>query len=481
MALSQVKQVKLKKLVLESANGKKKIDIREIMREMVLYEDLFSPSLTAEIMVVTSVPIDDALPFTGQDFITIQFQSPDKGNVEAKLSLYKVSDRVQGAKRRQFVYFLKCASPEFCHNEKVRISKFYDDKQTEIVKKLYDAWVKDFSNKKKLVIHGESKDKDRILVPNWSPLHAINFVTNRCAKNDEPNSLPNFIFYEALKPGGNGSEFHYVSFGDLVKNKQPVKEYVHVEEKSLNGSENDDVASRNVRSFQVKSTADYLAEVSSGSLAGKTIIVDITKKRYDIHEYNYFDEFKATRGKIEKNPNLAEPTDKEKVVPSDSYISVLPKRRGLFTDKEPGEAVDEDKENSSRVEQTAWRRNMFMSRIENTKCILETSGDSNLRVGDMVTWDIPSNQPVLTQQKKNPYIKGKWLVVSVAHKINKDNGYTQTVEIVKDSVVRTYPKLSFFEVVSSVASFISAATSILGGGLLKVSTINIEEIFNRNR
>ena len=229
MALSQVKQVKLKKLVLESANGNKKIDIREIMKEMVLYEDLFSPSLTAEIMVVTSVPIDDALPFTGQDFITIQFQSPDKGNVETKLSLYKVSDRVQGAKHRQFVYFLKCASPEFCHNEKVRISKFYDDKQTEIVKKLYSAWVKDFSNKKKLVVHGESKDKDRILIPNWSPLHAINFVTNRCAKNDEPNSLPNFIFYEALKPGGNGSEFHYVSFGDLVKNKQPVKEYVHVE------------------------------------------------------------------------------------------------------------------------------------------------------------------------------------------------------------------------------------------------------------
>ena len=460
MALSKTKQVKLNKLFLTSSDGSKTADLKPFYTDIYVYEDIFSSAITADIYLSVSVPLENFIKIGGSETVDIEFQSAKYKNgktglVKTKLVVYKLSDRNKSDKPRKYRYKLNCTSPEFVHSEKIRISKFYDKKHHEIIQDLYGAWVKDFKKKKKLVPKSKSfLEKESILIPNWSPTHAINYVLNKCAvKDNKPKA--DFMFYETLKSNG-GSEFHLQSFEDMTKTA-PVKEYVHVFEKAIDTeilermeAENQ----QNVYNFKVKSASDYLTELNYGSIAGKTIVFDMTKKRWDVYNYNYFDELSNS-----KNPTLPEPTDKEKEAPYDSFVSIMPKRRGLFTNKEQGAAVDEKKENSSHVEETAWRRNLFMSRVSNTKCIIETSGDSNLRVATTVKWDIPSTEPEINEQLKLNQLADRWVVTSATHHINKEIGYTQTVELVKDSVYKPYDQSSFFSAIAAVVNVIKTIIS----------------------
>jgi hypothetical protein len=460
MALSTTKQVKLEKILLTSADGSTTADLRQFYTDIILYEDIFSSAITAEIYLSLSVPLENFIGIGGSETIDIEFQSEkyktrSTGLVKTKLVVYKLSDRNKSDKPRKYRYTLNCASPEFIHNEKVRISKFYDKKHHETIGDLYGAWVKDFKKKKKFVPKSKSfLEKESILIPNWSPLHAINYVLNKCAvSKNTPKS--DFMFYETLKPNG-GSEFHLQSFEDMT-NTNAVKEYIHVFDKAVDPETQKRMDSAsppqyNVYNFKVKSASDYLQELTQGTLAGKTIIFDMTKKRWDLYEYNYFEEIG------DKNPTLPEPSDKEKETPYDSFISVIPKRRGLFTNKEQGASVDEPKENSSHAEQTAWRRNLFMGSVSNTKCIVETSGDSNLRVAQTVKWDIPSTEPEVNTQVKQDHLADLWVATSVTHHINREIGYTQTVELLKDSVDKKYPTSSFF---AAIAKAVSTALSVI--------------------
>lgn len=440
MALLQHKDFSLQALEIENSAGNSRIDIRRIFKELIIHEDMFSTVMAGSVMVVTSLPIDEVLPLTGQDRINIAFRSADKRNViRQSFVLYKTSDIARNTDR-SYMMILHFASPEAFINEKVRVCRQFDKEFSNNVVSAYAALGSD----KPLTIGGQTKQKDKVLIPNWTPFYTINWFAHRSTPIDSSATATNYLFYEKISPGGNGSEFTYMPLNRIV-GQNAVKTYIHTESNVGDGDKKQsDLNRNNVESYKIDSTYDHMKELSTGSLGGSNIMFDITRKRWDRHTYSYFDDFQNSNS-LESNPNTASPKSERDAAGPRSHISLHMKEEGIFATSQ-----EDSKIPSSHLENTVWRRKSFISRHNLTRCLIRTAGDSDLRLGSVVNWNLPSNQPQNSGAKKyNEYFDNRWYVSSIKHIIDNEEGYVQNIELLKDSVPKQLPSGSIFDIIKS--------------------------------
>ena len=453
MPLLRNKNVVVSKIDLISADGKTRIDVRQIVKEFTIYEDMFTSSLSGSCLLSSSVAIEELLPIIGQDRISVEFRSEDASStISLVFVIYKLSNIKQTSDRSQ-IMTVDFMTIEGIQNAKTKVSKYFDKEFTENVRSIYST----LESKKQLVIKSQdiNRFKDKILVPNWTPFYAINFLANRSMKIASGNKATNYIFYEKITDTGNGSEYIFGSLDTIMGSAEIKKVYIKLEANvqepiaGENDSKKSKLASNNVEKYQLNTAFDYLADLAAGTLAGTIIAPDITRKRWNKYTQDYFTDFKSSAS-LESNSNVAEGQDERSSTPADSSIFVMPKHKGLFARKLTN--GDVESEESSHLEETSWRRNSFMQKFGDTKCTIRVAGDSSLRVGDVVQWKIPAASPMITEQKKySRYLENKWLITSIAHTVNDAEGYTQNIEMVKDSLVFAIPKTNLFDILKRIA------------------------------
>jgi hypothetical protein len=81
-----------------------------------------------------------------------------------------------------------------------------------------------------------------------------------------------------------------------------------------------------------------------------------------------------------------------------------------------------------------------IEQIHGLKLNLSVPGDSQRTVGDVVSVYLPSPEALGEdeQQELEKYYQGRYLVSSLRHTIGK-HAYTNTMELLKDSVATPYP------------------------------------------
>ena len=77
----------------------------------------------------------------------------------------------------------------------------------------------------------------------------------------------------------------------------------------------------------------------------------------------------------------------------------------------------------------------------NVNVSLVVPGNSLLRAGDVINFDLPLQRPVLdTNKSSNPYYSGRYLVMSVLHTVDRESGkYQMVLKCAKDSTVTELP------------------------------------------
>lgn len=74
--------------------------------------------------------------------------------------------------------------------------------------------------------------------------------------------------------------------------------------------------------------------------------------------------------------------------------------------------------------------------FNNIRVVVDVAGNSELRVGSIITLDVPSNTDIDIQQAtKERFLKGKYLIASIKHSFHYGTGgYRSVLELVKDSI-----------------------------------------------
>jgi hypothetical protein len=249
----------------------------------------------------------------------------------------------------------------------------------------------------------------KIVVPLWSPLKTISWMTTRCVSPLYTSSP--YMFFE------NKKGFHLSSLENLFN--QPVYETYTYSPKNVSSYRNLFNDLKKVESYTIKRSLNYLEKISKGGFASKLYTFDLGTKKFVGYDFNYEDNL-VNKFKLSKQPQ----NEFEKVSLNTSFDSTL-----SFAFKQT-----ELDDGNNYVE--AWSQSN-QSNINNLQTIsldIEIPGNSSLNVGNVIQFDIPS-YAAGDIIEKDKILSGRYLVSALAHFITPDK-YEMKAEIYKDTFYR---------------------------------------------
>lgn len=421
------------------------IDLRLIFEELNIYEDIFSNTLSGNIVINDSLNLPEKLAFSGYESLQIKFEVPSLGGpIDKTFWIYKQSATTLVQHRAQ-MYVLHFASPEFIIDTLTKISQSWkNEPQENIVKDIVSSYLK--SNKEVSV--EETAYRQHLVVPNWSPFHTINWITTRAVS--KTNQSANFLFFETM------DGFHFRSIETLMEQapaKHPLKPEADLHYILHPSNYNDFNPIENfvaIEGYSYDDTFDIARNMSVGMYASKLTTYDITTKKIEEFPFKLNENWKnhTHTDPSEIQGKLTLPVTESNDPNKFSFFESIDQRQILFPKHSYqygiGEKTEEDK-SEDHVETWLPLRISQLQQLTSVRLNIVVPGDTKRRVGDIVFVEIPSPKEISSSSEKeeiyDKYKRGKYLIVSIRHQLVK-TGYRLHLRLVKDSVAEPLPNHS---------------------------------------
>lgn len=484
-----------------SGAGVIEVDLARSFAEINLFEDIFSNSLYGNILISDSNNLLNQLSIQGLEGLRLKFHTPgltDKQTIYKTFGIYSITDQQVLMNDRLQSYRLHFASLEFLNDALQRplnrampsqddgidpfaheivpfvfakyVTKstgnfiprnFGVDNNSNMVKTEPSKLIMGFADydfeyyktgKYDNVLldpldSTESGTKLKFIVPNWSPLKTISYVTNKSIPNDK-KSAGTFVFYESNKA------FHYCSidtlieFGKLVGGK--IFTYIYdpanlKPEGSASFARDIDREYARVLNFSVQKNFNLLDNQNMGLFGAQIRTVDPVLKRYREHNYSAEADYDNHEHTADKNIGMFPHAPNEMFGRKETKID--PRANVVYRYREPFFLFDKDTENPL-VTQPLWlsQRMARLASLSNYSLQIVVNGRTDIKVGDMITYESPG---LNTQDAVDKYFNGYFLVTAIRHVVTPIK-HTMTLEIIKEGLeaepdlpYNTAPEISY--------------------------------------
>tara|TARA_E500000331_G_C17263241_1_gene716118 strand:+ start:1148 stop:2476 length:1329 start_codon:yes stop_codon:yes gene_type:complete len=413
----------IKKMTIVSHNDFE-LDIFSAYRSLSIYEDLFSPSITARLTLEDVNGILNFLPVIGQETVNISYVTQGLTEaIELEMIVNKITDLENDVGTQ--TYNLELVSVDMITNFEQRISEYFEGSSTEIAEKCFQRL-----ESKKTFEFEPSEDKyDEelgVIIPNMTPMKAISFLCGKAFHEEYKSS--SYMFYETSKK-------YVMKPMEMLIEEEPKNEFNLGSYKNA-GVDGKDIVDANVENkkaitYKFLSNFSVLDNITNGVFASKVSTVDmLTRNKTDLEhsmwedheEYkylNYDKDNKSTSGPIfdvsgkgKQYMKVDEDTSVRFIVPEVE----IKEGRPMY--------------NQEKI----FRQRLFYTNLmNNIKCEMSIYGDSDLVVGDTVNLTLPLFTRVdMGEEWKDKYYSGKYLITGIRHILAGDQ-YTTDLELVKDS------------------------------------------------
>lgn len=318
------------------------IDLHPQLLTLTIYEDIFSPVLSGEILISDNVGYFDNLPISGNEKLLVKFRSrPYDENNNPFNFIHREFDVVKISNIRQVndytkTYMLHFISTEAKKNETMKISRgFKNMRISEIVDKIltgsYDetttgdepeglgfsvipaspdtkdskaispklteehieSHYQDIPDSGKqaveLFIEKTKYNEPTITIPYMRPFEIIKWLSTRAVRNAEEDSvLSDFLFFE------NKRGFQFTSVSSLLEaNNLKSKSILKFNNSAQNIAAQEDVIDR-IETLTIEDCYDVLNNIRSGNYSSKLYTYDFTTGRVKETTYDLLDRFFKT-------------------------------------------------------------------------------------------------------------------------------------------------------------------------------------------
>lgn len=401
--------VELERVILYNLSGKR-VNILAQILAIEVYEDLFTPFRTLNIIVRDSVDYITKFPFVGEEYLDVKIYTPtiEDQAIEGKFYVYRTADRTP-LKNREVTYTLKAISEEWVTDINTKFSQTFKGNCSELAKKIASDGLK---TEKKLIIE-DSINKTAFTAGYWNPIRCLNMLaTNAVSKNQSPS----FLFYE------NRDGFNFNAIETLLEEKT-YRKFIRdnysrdVESNSTFSRRNTDEDYKRILEMTVPDVGDYLDETINGRLKSHLISNDSATNDYNAANFNLKKETLL-------NP---EPGYKKPVASPKGSTIVMNKHFMTYDDYA-------DVTNVSTVQ----KRSSFFQNIMKFKLTMLVLGRTDYKVGQIFELSVPKATEILKgdSDTDDPVISGRYLVSAVAHYIEKDY-HKCSIELIKNSIMKS--------------------------------------------
>jgi len=420
-----LKTVKLFPVVLEGTTAKdtKYIDIKELVKEVSIYESVISASLYCQI-VVTDIGenIISSLPLMGQEKVQLEISTFTE-EYELNFYLYKIDGRVMQEKNQAYV--MHFVSLEALYNESNRIMERVDGiKSHDFLKQKLTATSSNGSVfTRKTFEADESLYPFNMYVPNWRLFDTAIWMSRRSVATAYKNSV-GYLFYETIEG------YKFKSIDTLFRqpaypNNNTKYTFVQANTTAKGTTQNN----YRILNYSSPKAFDIFEDLRNGAFCHRSVYVDINNRVYKVFNTNaskYWNDMEHL-GKLK--PFRMDSEDKSLQFPT--RIVYRPTTLTTFGWKEVDDA---ENKNIDQVNQTYEKSIYRYYFLEYNKLEISIPGDLNIRAGNVINISIPSpKRKTDGSVEEDERMSGRYLVHSIRHTILNRTELRTTVTLTRDS------------------------------------------------
>ena len=178
---------------IEILAGGTKLDIRNQIANIEFFEDIFSPFITGRIVVSDTQDLVNRMPLIGQEILQVDIETPEMPNGKLKGAFYinKMTERVAlgDTKIGYVLHFISTDAVKDKNNSLEAAKKGFC---SNIIQDIVKEDPLGLQSTKNLTMT-PSMNGTRFVCNKWSPIRAIEFVTER-AMNEK--GIADYLFYD---------------------------------------------------------------------------------------------------------------------------------------------------------------------------------------------------------------------------------------------------------------------------------------------
>jgi hypothetical protein len=252
------------------------VDLRMLVQEINVYEDLFSNVVTGDLTISDSTNQLSSLPIFGYEYLEITFKS----NMDVSLlnKTFRVTSvtNVTPVSDRNYVYVIKFSSVQDILNESTSVSRSYT--KTRISDMVADVG-QNYLGISNWVTLETTKYLHDYVLPFLDPFTCLNFLAGRANSESFKGAL--YLCYE------NRDGFHFRSLESAMI-QEPVASF-HVQPANVreNGQIDDEADRRAIQDYEIVSLPDVLDNTHVGMYGARLMVHSLVQKIYRVHDFDY--------------------------------------------------------------------------------------------------------------------------------------------------------------------------------------------------
>jgi hypothetical protein len=392
------------------------IDITNLYEELSIFDNMFSPVISGNILVSDSIGLSGMLFFDGSESILIDInkdENSDIANFKKAFRIYKQSER-RNAGLNAETYVLYFVSDELFFSDQQRINQSFQSTYSGVAEKILINYLSVPENNLGGIYEVSYGIRD-IRIPNLRPLEALEWCAKRAV---DVNQAPNFMFFQ------NQIGYNFATLSTLLT-KEDVLD-IKFEPKNLSDKEaiNEIGAAR---ALEVVAQTDIIEKTRSGVNASQFIGFDPTTRTIAKKNISFGD-VNATMKNANENPNFSSIKNRAGVDVQKAYTSK--QTLSVFGSSQQLSAYVKDNDSASLSKNETYETNIaqrksILSNLMGKRLKLVMPGNFQLTSGLNVHITAPNFAlKEIGSDNEDPSVSGKYIIVATRQLIGYDKHET---------------------------------------------------------
>jgi len=392
------------------------IDIANIYEEINIFDSLFTPVMSGNILIRDSIGLSGKLLFDGSESILFDITKSggsDIASFHKSFRVYKQSDRkAQNLSSELFV--LNFVSDELIFSDQQRITQSFEGTYSKAVEKILVNYLKVPDNQTRGIFEPTTGIRSFVF-PNLKPFDAIEWCTKRAV---DQNQAPNYMFFQ------NNIGYNFVSLSKLLVQE----DILNIKFELKNTSESNALTEMtSARALEVVEQTDMIEKTRSGVNAGQFIGFDPITRTTAKKQIGFADVFKTMKHANE-NPNQSVIINRAGVSATEAYAA---KKSMSFMDtaKQLSKYIkDKDPTSISKIdniENWLFQRKAIINLLMSKRIKLAMPGNFQLTSGFNINLDAPNfGKKAKGDDNNDPSLSGKYIIIASRHILGIDKHET---------------------------------------------------------
>jgi len=377
-----------------NASGDDTKDIRGQILTLSIYEDIEEPTVFAEILIRDEIDLLTKLPIIGEENIEISFKSPTREQITTyKLRVFNITSSEISLNNKGSTYKLECVSIEHFLGTSVNIEKTYKDLISNMVN---DILVNIIKTDKQLDIE-TTRGIIPFALPRIKAFPALDMLRQRAISMAPTGGV--FVFFQ------NQTGIVFKSLETMMEeSKKSIESRVFTYSPVTNtDADRETFGYRNLINFSHLKKSNNVDKIKAGLFNNSTKSFDLLTKSYENTEFKLNEQSnrivtgQATKSKLPNSPSFI-----------DAFSNIAQNKYFVTKDTSKGNEFISNFLSFKQAYAALFNQNIVRAFAH---------GDNYLKVGDMVTLNLPEASAIKKSDVEDSTYSGNYMITKLRHLI----------------------------------------------------------------